>query len=469
MEKVSKPELLGVSSKGIAKYLDEFEKSGLEQHGLMLLRHGKVAYEASWKPATISEPHVLFSLSKSFTSAAAAFAVSEGLISYDDRIVKYFKDKLPESPSEWLGEITIKHLLTMSSGLAEESDSQSDDEPDWPKHVLSFPVKYKPGTHFHYNSFGTYLVSNIVTQVTGQPIVEYLKPRLWDKLDIALPYWSTCPKGVNVGGWGLRLSVEDIAKFGQLILCDGMWNGERVLPDFFLKTAASALVDNSNGNPDPNNDWAQGYGMQFWRCVGGYFRGDGMGGQLMIVIEKLDAVIAVTAAVTDMGVQLRLIREYLVPAILPDGQELCDDGAAEALKERTEKLELRTLHGDDGSVDIREGLYKNEKGEYCLISKHGKNLIVGLGGIEYMGPTTFEFGDEPFTFPPCYAPYFAWDKPLFYQATYEVKDGKIHCLIRTWQCPFYADIVIAYEKDKLVVDVTGMGVDELSKKEFVRV
>lgn len=459
MEKVKYPEMLGVSSQQIAAYLDELEKSGLEQHSLILLRHGRIAYEASWKPATLDEPHMLFSLSKSFTSAAAAFAVSEGLISYEDKIVGYFQGHLPKEPSEWLGEITIKHLLTMTSGLAEESDSQDDEEPDWPRHVLGYPVKYKPGTHFHYNSFSTYLVSHIVQQVTGQPIVEYLKPRLWDKLGIRTPFWPACPKGVNVGGWGLRLSAHDIAKFGQLMLRDGMLEGKRVLPDFFVKQATAKIADNSNGKPDPNNEWAQGYGMQFWRCVGGYYRGDGMGGQLMIVIEKLDAVIVVTAASSDMGLQQQLIREYLVPALLPEGETVKPDSASDTLIARTAELTLPTLSGDDGSVTLVPAIYKTQDGIGLLVDRREKHLVLGMYGEKYSMPTFFAFGEPSPYYPPFFSPCFPWDPASIYQASYEIKNGKVLALIRACQCPFLLRLEMTFEGDTLTVDMKGVGVD----------
>ena len=314
-EIASVPEEAGVSSKGLLRYLDEVAASGLEHHSILVWKDGKLACKLNYAPYDDQTPHVLFSLSKSFTSAAAGFAVGEGLLRWDSKVLDVLADKAPEQPSEWLKQVTLAHLLTMGSGLKPESDEIDhllipDEGPtakplagglDWAKAVLACDCDHQPGTHFHYNSHGTYLVSAMVQRVTGQNIRDYLMPRLFTPLGIPKPDWDCCPQGVCCGGWGLHLSSDSILRFGVCLIQGGVWQGRQVLPAEWLKLATAKQIDNSNGKPEPENEWHQGYGYQFWRTRENRYRGDGMFGQLCMVSPDDHMVVAVTAGIDDMG------------------------------------------------------------------------------------------------------------------------------------------------------------------------
>ncbi len=155
------------------------------------------------------------------------------------------------------------------------------------------------------------MLSAIVQKVTGETVLEYLKPRLFEPLGIADPKWETSPQGISIGGYGLYLRTEDIAKFGQLYLQKGKWNGKQLLPESWVEQATSKQV--SNGS-DPTKDWDQGYGFQFWRCRHGAYRGDGKDGQFCIVLPEQDAVIAITANTGDMQAELNIVWDKLLPA-----------------------------------------------------------------------------------------------------------------------------------------------------------
>jgi CubicO group peptidase (beta-lactamase class C family) len=172
-------------------------------------------------------------------------------------------------------------------------------------------VPFKPGTHFLYNTPGSHMLSAIVQKVTGQTTAAYLQTRLFEPLGIEDPQWQSSPQGESIGGWGLKLRTEDIAKFGQLYLQKGKWNGVQLIPAKWVEQATSKQV--SNGT-NPNSDWNQGYGFQFWRCRHGAFRGDGKDGQFCIVLPEQDAVIAITADTKNMPAELDLVWEKLLPA-----------------------------------------------------------------------------------------------------------------------------------------------------------
>jgi CubicO group peptidase (beta-lactamase class C family) len=193
-------------------------------------RHGKVIAEGWWDPYKPDLRHTLYSTSKSFTSTAVGFAVSEELLSVDDKVISYFPDQLPDSVSPFLADMTVKDLLTMSAGQSPDPTGViRSSGPEWVKSFLACPVNNEPGTTFLYNSMATYMLSAIVQKVTGEMVLDYLRPRLFEPLGIEGMNWEISPEGYNTGGWGLLLKTEDMAKFGQLYLQKGMWNDKQVI------------------------------------------------------------------------------------------------------------------------------------------------------------------------------------------------------------------------------------------------
>lgn len=308
----SAPEAQGIPSEALLAFLDAAEQKNLGLHSLMVLRHGAVVAEGWWEPYGPEQPHMLFSLSKSFTSTAAGLAISEGLLSLDDLVVSFFPDDLPPTISENLAAMRLRDLLSMSTGHS--ADSLGGLGSDWVQSFLAQPVEYTPSSHFVYNSGATYMVSAIVQKVTSQTLLDYLCPRLFEPLGITGQTWENSPQGINTGGWGLNIKTEDILRFGLLYLQKGVWQGERLLPESWVAEATSKQI--SNGT-DPDNDWGAGYGFQFWRCRHNAYRGDGAFGQLCVVMPEQDAVVAMTAGTHDLGGVLNLVWEHLLPSLSP--------------------------------------------------------------------------------------------------------------------------------------------------------
>lgn len=306
----STPEAQGVDSAIIRAYIEAADKQVNSMHSFMLVRHGHVVAEGWWKPEAAEKPHVMHSLSKSFTSTAIGLAVSEGKLSIDDPVLKFFPNDAPAEVSDKLKQMRVRDLLTMTAGHQEESKMRDNPAP-WVKTFLAHPVAHKPGTHFLYNTPGSFMLSAIISKVTGQNTLEYLKPRLFEPLGIENPEWPVNNQGEIYGGWGLKVRTEDIAKFGQLYLQKGRWNGKQLVPAAWVEQATSKQV--SNGS-DPARDWDQGYGFQFWRCRHNAYRGDGANGQFCIVLPEQDAVIAITANTRDMQAELNVVWDKLLPA-----------------------------------------------------------------------------------------------------------------------------------------------------------
>ncbi len=241
----------------------------------------------------------------------------------------------------------VRYLLSMSTGHDQDTTGslRAAADGDWVRAFLALPVEHAPGTHFVYNSGATYLVSAIVQKATGQTLLDFLGPRLFGPLGIAAPTWGNSPQGINVGGWGLSITTEDIARFGLLYLQGGEWGGTRLLPAAWVAEATSAQVANGD---DPDSDWAQGYGFQFWRCRHGAYRGDGAFGQFCVVLSAQEAVVAITAGSGDMSGLLGLVWEHLLPALGP-GVLPADPAAQDALRRRLAALSLPAPAGEAAS------------------------------------------------------------------------------------------------------------------------
>lgn len=314
----SSPEKEGVASTGIIQFLDAAAKSKTEFHSFMLLRHGKIIAEGWWNPYRADLKHTLYSCSKSFTATAVGFAIQEKLISLNDKVISFFPNDLPDTVSAYLSELTIKDALSMSDGQDPDPTFKIAVDSNWVRAFLATPVLNKPGTKFLYNSLGTYMLSAIVQKVTGQKVIDYLKPRLFDPLGIQRIDWETDTKGINTGGWGLRLHTEDMAKFAQLFLQKGKWGNKQIIPASWIEEASTAKIIQHPELPQSkrdSSDWEQGYCYQMWRCKNNAYRGDGAFGQYMIVMPDQDAVLAITAETGDMQEEINLVWQYLLPAM----------------------------------------------------------------------------------------------------------------------------------------------------------
>lgn len=446
----STPESQGVSSAAVLALVEALDQVDA-MNSFMLVRHGQIIAEGWWTPYSAQDNHELYSLSKSFTSTAVGMAVAEGKLSIDDEVLKFFPRDAPAVPSANLKAMRVRDLLTMSTGHQDEVPTDADKISA--KAFLTNAVPHKPGTHFKYNTPATFMCSAIVQKLTGQTVAEYLKPGLFEPLGITQPVWNTNWQGISLGGYGLNVRTEDIARFGQLYLQKGTWQGKQLIAKNWIELATSKQV--SNGS-NPTSDWDQGYGFQFWRCRNGAYRGDGAFGQYCIVLPEQDAVIAITSGVKDMQAVLNLIWDKLLPAFQP--KRLKADAAGQgALQRKLAGLQVRLAQGAASSpmasrVTGRKFTFRanEQKLEAVTMAQtpdlKGITLALQINGVEnryIAGLGEWKKGRGAFG---TYA-----DTPVAASAAWASNDT---CVLKLCLCetPYYATFKLRFADERLYYD-----------------
>ena len=248
----------GVDPAGVLAFVDAVDADpGVELHGLMVLRHGHVVAEGWWAPHTAERQRLLYSLSKSFTSTALAFAVDEGLVDLDDTVLQHFPEYADEVVDPRSRSLTLRHLVSMASGHDREmwTEAVARDREEPVRGFLLMPPEATPGTLFAYSQPCTYTVAAVIQRVAGQRLSEYLGPRLLEPLGIDPVAWFSMPPGREQGFSGLFARTEDVAKLGQLYLQRGRWDEQQLIPESYVAPATYREVATPAGD---NGDRRQG-------------------------------------------------------------------------------------------------------------------------------------------------------------------------------------------------------------------
>jgi CubicO group peptidase (beta-lactamase class C family) len=371
------PAAQGVDASGVHAFLDALEAAPeIEPHSLMIMRHGRLVASGWWGPYTPDRPQLLYSLSKSFTGTAAALAEAEGLLDFDAPVISYFPELDAEITDPRSRAMLVRHVASMSSGHERETVDEvyGLDKQEPVRGFLLLPPDRDPGTVFAYNQPATYTLAAIVQRVTGQPLTAYLRPRLLDPLGIGEVFWQRDRAGREIGYSGLHATTDAVARLGELYLRDGVWEGERLLPEGWVARATRPRIPTAGAMGDvERQDWDQGYGYQFWISRHGY-RGDGAYGQFCLVLPEHDAVIAATSATERMQDYLNLVWRHLLPAFGPEplpGR----DAADEALRERLAHLALPSAPGRPAPPDRAE---EWAAAEFMTSERGGPALSAGL-------------------------------------------------------------------------------------------
>ncbi len=455
----SAPEAQGVPSEEIVAFIDAVDRID-QMHSVMLMRHGSVVAEGWWEPYAAADRHMLFSLSKSLTSTAVGLAIAEGKLSLDDPVLPFFPDHAPAEPSDNLRAMRVRDLLAMNTGH-HESDVKAfafDSRQSHTRAFLAMPVAHKPGTHFVYNTPATYMCSAIVQKVTGETVLDYLRPRLFAPLGIENPQWTQSTEGVTFGGFGLSITTEDIARFGQLYLQQGQWNGKQLVPAEWV--AAATTRQTSNGS-NPASDWEQGYGYQFWRCRHGLYRGDGAFGQFCIVMPEQDAVLAITSGVGDMQAVMQAAWDHLLPALA--AKPLAENPAShERLTKRLATLRVPPQSGSPSSpraMQVSGATYEfaaNDAGLSAItfdFGDKGTTLAVQAGEKRYSIPCRFDAWEKVRAPTMTGLIEFPSDDSVAIAASGAWMTDDVYAVKLAWyETPFYQKLTFRFADDDVTLD-----------------
>jgi CubicO group peptidase (beta-lactamase class C family) len=333
-----------VDAAAVLAFVDAVDADpAVELHGVMVLRHGHVVAEGWWAPHSRERTRLLYSISKSFTSTALAFALEEGLVELDDTVLSHFPELADEITDPRSRSITLRHLASMASGhgreMWQEALARDPDEPA--RGFLLVPPEHAPGSLFAYSQPCTYTLAAVIQRRAGMRLSDYLRPRLFDPLGIGEVGWLRSPAGLEIGFSGLFARTEDVAKLGQLYLQSGRWGEDQLIPETYVAEATSPQVATVMME---NVDWRQGYGYQFWMSRHGY-RGDGAFGQFCLVLPEQDAVVAITGGAEAMQAVLDHVWEDLLPGL---GAAEPDEHAQSDLAERLSGLSLPPTQAEPG-------------------------------------------------------------------------------------------------------------------------
>jgi hypothetical protein len=326
--------------------LDRLEAQSVELHSIMVVRHGHVVAEGWWAPYSAGRPHLLYSLTKSFTSVAVGLAIADGRLSLDDRVVDVLPDHVPADISEQGRRITVHHLLSMTAGHSTDSLAEAWQlEPDdLVKGFLRVPFFEPEGTRHTYDNATTGILARMVERVTGRGLPELLDDRLFQPMGIDHAEWDRVAGGAAFGFHGLHLTTEAVAAFGELLLRGGVWGDRQLVPREWVELATRQHIETRQLEDDPPNpDSLVGYGYQFWMSRHGY-RGDGAFGQLCMVVPSHDLVVIVTGGGGQPQEVPGALWNFLLPGL--DGAGSTRDD--EILAERLRRLSFTPVPGSAG-------------------------------------------------------------------------------------------------------------------------
>ena len=290
--KTSTPEEQGVDSMKLAEVMDELLNSNLRVHSVLVVRNGHIVLEANFYPFQPNGLHDLASVTKAITATIIGIAINKRFIQdVHQPILDFFPDYKIKNVDERKKSMLLEHLLSMRDGIqciaspSEITLMQMLFSPNFVQFMLDLPMEAEPGTRYRYNSGGVHLLSAVVSQATGQGTLEFAKKYLFGPLGISDMIWPVDPQGVNNYGWGdLRLRARDLAKIGYLYLKNGLWQGNKILPEGWMAQATKKYTQFDDGN---------GYGYQFDIHTDGSYSKSGRGGQFLHVIPARNMVVVI--------------------------------------------------------------------------------------------------------------------------------------------------------------------------------
>ncbi len=286
------PEEAGISSSDIEKMLSAMEKRGINLHSFLIIKGGSIVSEGYYPPFDENYKHRMYSVSKSFVSTAVGALIDEGKLSLDEKVYKFFPDKIPpEGLHPYVENTTVRDLLMMCSPFEIDAYAPCPENMDWTWTFFNTKPNHPSGTVFKYDTCGTYMLDVIVERITGKPFMTYLYEKILKYMDFSEDTWCVkSPEDYSWGGSGVMATIRDMARLGYLYMNKGKVNGKQLLSEKYAAEAVKPLVNSANDCA--TSPYSKGYGYQIW-CTDEGFAFIGMGGQLCFMFPERDLIFAV--------------------------------------------------------------------------------------------------------------------------------------------------------------------------------
>ncbi len=338
------PEKVGVSSENVIKFMTELEHFGVYLHSFALIKGNEVFAEMYRKPFKKDELHRMYSTTKTFASMALGILIGEGKVKLDDKVIKFFPE-YADCKYQRVLDMTIEDMLRMSTcfsyGTTYGAHGPAYKQENWVSTFFNTDTSHPSGTLFNYDTSASYMCNVIVERITGMPFIEFLKERALNKTGFSKDSKVLkAPEGYTWGGSALLASTLDLARLARLVMLDGEWDGEQLLPRDYVVAAKSNLIDNCQ-NGFRTTHGGHGYGYQIWRTVDNTFSFLGMGEQLAICMPEEDLLFVCTAdcqgiaGISRSTIYINLwhfIKDTIVKGELPENtaaynklRELCEN------------------------------------------------------------------------------------------------------------------------------------------------
>lgn len=410
MLKTVSPESVGISSKAINDYIDYLGKRGVNIHSFLMIRHGKICAEGYYGSYTEDKLQRMYSISKTFTSAAIGLMVDEGKIKLTDRIADYFPEYVPENPHQALLDITIEDMLKMAVAFCWDSTNpgtmHNDQSKNWARSFFEAKVTHPSNTGFLYDTAASHVMAALVEKLSGKKMMEYMRDKLFDPIGFSKDAWCIeGPEGSSWGGSGVMATLRDLAKFALVFLNKGKFNGQQLISEEYITKATSKQLDL---DVFEGTFWTD-YGYQVWimKDYGFCFRG--MGSQHAICVPEKDFIFCCTADNQYFPRLDSLIYEELLDHLVPSitDEVLTEGEDYESLKEKCANLKLQIQRGELTSpwMDKVNGVVYNVEDNPMGVSKIRLSFEKDKGKLDYTTPRgdkTIYFGfgkQEEYLFP----------------------------------------------------------------------
>ncbi len=307
--KIGTPASVGLDSKALESASSSFGRKSWS-FSFLVVRKGTLAFERYFHKTTKRSSNNVHSASKSILGAAVGIAIDRGQIrSLDQPVSDFLAGAKPG--------ITIRHLLTHSSGMQWKEDSteyEIEKTPNWVNSILGLRYPDSPGSKWNYTTGGTHLLSAVITKATGSSLADYVRESIFRPLGIMDERWGADPQGVSSGGYNLFLTARELAKFGMLYLRKGEWNGQQVVPRDWVENSFRYHITPRAGST---------YGLLWWqRKIAGQevkFAW-GYGGQMVYVVPALDMVVVFTTNTRGLDPNFEadsLLEKYILKNVRP--------------------------------------------------------------------------------------------------------------------------------------------------------